>query len=104
MSSYLESTDSDSDKELVENVVQYDESKKTEIMETVLALKTEGNTFFGKGNYEQALEVYSSAIKLLKEFHLERDAIILLNRSATYLALKRFVPALNDANQGIDHG
>ncbi len=100
MSSYLNSPDSDSDKESP-SITELDEGKKAEITETVQSMKTEGNTFFSQGNFEKALEMYSSAAKLLKEFGLDKDSIILLNRSATYLALKRFVPALNDANQGI---
>ncbi len=101
MSSYLNSPDSDSDKESA-SITELDEAKKAEITETVQSMKTEGNTFFSQGNFEKALEMYSSAAKLLKEFGLDKDSIILLNRSATYLALKRFVPALNDANQGTE--
>ena len=38
-------------------------------------------------------------MKLLKESKLTLDDIILANRSAAYLALKRYVPASHDAFQ-----
>eukprot|EP00597_Dinobryon_sp_UTEXLB2267_P013023 CAMPEP_0170122450 /NCGR_PEP_ID=MMETSP0020_2-20130122/16702_1 /TAXON_ID=98059 /ORGANISM="Dinobryon sp., Strain UTEXLB2267" /LENGTH=113 /DNA_ID=CAMNT_0010353421 /DNA_START=241 /DNA_END=582 /DNA_ORIENTATION=- len=33
---------------------------------------------------------------------MPKDPIILLNRCASYLSTKKFVPALNDANQAIE--
>jgi tetratricopeptide (TPR) repeat protein len=98
MSSYLDSPDSDSEVESPSTHV--DEDKKAEVLSSIQNMKAEGNAYFSQNNYEKALELYTCALKTLKEFQLEKDSIILLNRSATYLALKRYVPALNDANQG----
>lgn len=104
MSTYLNEADSDSDDE--KNVTKgpakepMSEEQVNGILETAAALKAEGNSFFSKSEFEGALEKYTAAVSLLKESDLPKDGLILLNRSATYLALKRYVPALNDANQG----
>ena len=95
MSSYLDN-DSSTDEEgqnSVDPIAQ--EQAKTEATE----LKTIGNEAFGKGDYDAALEHYTKAVNVLKSAKCKPDAVILLNRSATYLALKRYVPALYDANQ-----
>ena len=106
MSTYLNEADSDSDgeknttsKESVREPLS--EEQVNGILETTAALKAEGNAFFSKSEFEGALEKYTAAVSLLKESDLPKDGLILLNRSATYLALKRYVPALNDANQGM---
>ena len=105
MSTYLNEADSDSDGE--KNATSkgparepLSEEQVNGILETTAALKAEGNAFFSKSEFEGALEKYTAAVSLLKESDLPKDGLILLNRSATYLALKRYVPALNDANQG----
>ena len=64
-----------------------------------LAQKDVGNEAFKSGDYDGALEAYTAAVNVLKAAHCKQDPLILLNRSATYLALKRYVPALYDANQ-----
>mmetsp|Transcript_55599 Transcript_55599/g.109754 ORF Transcript_55599/g.109754 Transcript_55599/m.109754 type:complete len:184 (+) Transcript_55599:61-612(+) len=103
MSSYLNEEDSDSDGE--RNVAVKGEPMTEEQTEGVVvmaaALKAEGNGHFSKGEFEEALTKYTAAVNTLKEAGLPKDCLILLNRSATYLALKRYVPALNDANQAI---
>ena len=99
MSSYLTTEDSDSDE--AEKSIQLSPEEREETLANITALKAEGNTLFSEANYESALEKYTSAINLGKKSGLPKDALILLNRSATYLALKRYVPALNDANQGL---
>eukprot|EP01032_Pedospumella_encystans_P020475 gene20475-23258_t len=106
MSTYLNEADSDSDGE--KNATSkgparepLSEEQVNGILETTAALKAEGNAFFSKSEFEGALEKYTAAVSLLKESDLPKDGLILLNRSATYLALKRYVPALNDANQAI---
>ena len=108
MSTYLNEADSDSDGE--KNAAgkgparePMSEEQINGILETTGALKAEGNAFFSKSEFESALEKYTAAVSLLKESGLPKDGLILLNRSATYLALKRYVPALNDANQGAVH-
>lgn len=108
MSSYLDEKDSDSDdggsntgaKTKSEPVT---EEQRESILSMCAALKTEGNGHFSKSEFEEALAKYTAAVNLLKNSNLPKDVLILLNRSATYLALKRYVPALNDANQGIVH-
>lgn len=105
MSNYLNEADSDSDGEKRTTIGGVEKEPLTEeqtqgILEASAALKAEGNAFFSKSEFEQALEKYTAAVSLLKESNLPKDGLILLNRSATYLALKRYVPALNDANQG----
>ena len=71
-------------------------------IEEAVSLKGLGNTAFGAKDYDEALKHYSAAVKLLKDTRCPRDALILLNRSATFLALKRFVPALYDATQAAE--
>lgn len=99
MSDYLNSADSGSDDE--KNVKSLTEEEVALAKEEATRLKAEGNDFFGKGDYDEALIRYTGAINALKRANLPKDALILLNRSATYLALKRYVPAMNDANQGM---
>lgn len=99
MSDYLNGSDSESENEKEKIVL--DEATRADILQTALNLKTEANQKFSAASYEDAVKIYSEAIKLLKENGLDRDPILFLNRSASYMALKRFVPALNDANQGL---
>lgn len=75
---------------------------KEEVLATCLSLKTVGNEHFGKAEYELALAKYTEAVNLLKKSELPKDPLILLNRSATFLALKRYVPAMSDASQVCD--
>jgi tetratricopeptide (TPR) repeat protein len=70
------------------------------VMARCQEFKVAGNSHFSAGEYDSALQQYTNAVNALKTAHLPKDCLILLNRSATYLALKRYVPALNDANQG----
>jgi len=99
MSTYFESRDSSDDEEAVDKK-EISEVDEASMKEAASILKTEGNSFFSQGQYSEALEKYSEAINILKRASLPKDAILLLNRSATYLAIKKYVPALNDANQG----
>ena len=102
MSDYLNSADSDSDTESRSAKMGSDTTveQQTDAIVKAATAKGEGNDLFGAGNYEEALLKYSEAIKTLSSAGLPKDSLILLNRSATFLALKRYVPALNDANQG----
>lgn len=105
MSSYLDEKDSDSDDGGKNATAKIQTEPLTEEeREAVLAmcagLKAEGNGHFSKSEFDEALAKYTAAVNLLKTSNLPKDALILLNRSATFLALKRYVPALNDANQG----
>ena len=97
MSSYLDDSDSD-ENEVREEVSE--EAKAEAVQGSVLA-KEEGNDKFKEGNYEEAVAAYTNGVNLLKGAALKKDismSVILLNRAATYLAMKRYVPALYDAN------
>ena len=97
MSSYLDESDSDDGKE--PKVV--DQATKDEAIAASGLAKEEGNEKFKEWDYEEAVKSYSNGVNLLKEAALKRDitmSVILLNRSACYLAMKRYVPALYDAN------
>ena len=105
MSSYLDEKDSDSDDGGKNSVgkIQLEpltEEQREGVLAECAGLKTEGNGHFSKSEFEEALAKYTAAVNLLKTSDLPKDSLILLNRSATFLALKRYVPALNDANQG----
>lgn len=95
MSSYLDGDDTDDEK--VDTGPVDPEAQKT-ASEEALALKEQGNESFKAADYTSALKFYTDALKLLDGAKCPKDSLILLNRSATYLALKRYVPALYDAN------
>jgi hypothetical protein len=58
--------------------------------------KNAGNRAFTQGKFDQALKFYSEAIEIWPENH-----ILYSNRSATYLQLKTYDKALEDAEQCI---
>ena len=95
MSSYLE-TNSDSDDE---EIITTTEQEKALGKEKASRLKSEGDDHFRLKDYNAALQFYTEAIKCLKSSGLPNDAVLLCNRSATYLLLKRYVPACHDAVQ-----
>jgi tetratricopeptide (TPR) repeat protein len=98
--SYLNSKDSDSDEEC--QTLNVTEEMIEEAKAQAIVLKAEGNAFFSAQDYDSAIKKYSAAINGLKNANLPKDAILLLNRSAAYIGAKRYVPALNDANQAIE--
>ncbi|KAB5593889.1 DnaJ like protein [Ceratobasidium theobromae] len=55
------------------------------------AVKEQGNEQFRKGQYDRAIELYSEAISLNPN-----EPSYLTNRAASYMAIKRFGPALAD--------
>jgi tetratricopeptide (TPR) repeat protein len=93
MSSYLDKDSSD------EEVGPVDPVQQEQAIAEALAQKDLGNEAFKSGDYDSALESYTAAVNVMKAAKCKLDPVILLNRSATYLALKRYVPALYDANQ-----
>ena len=101
MSEYLNDPDTD-DEGVAEGGPAVDPETQRIASEEAAALKTQGNAAFGAKDYDAALTHYSAAVKLLKDARCPRDGLILLNRSATYIALKRFVPALYDATQAAE--
>lgn len=56
--------------------------------------KTAGNKAFTQGKFDQALKLYTEAIEIWPENH-----VLYSNRSATYLQLKNFDKALEDADE-----
>lgn len=100
MSNYLESADSESENESEVKSSLTEEQKILAIQESS-GFKAEGNRYFGLADYGNALNLYTAGINVLKAANMPKDPLLLLNRSATYLALERYVPALNDANQGL---
>ena len=99
MSSYLEEEDSDEDGG---NQPAVDPEGMRIASEQAESLKSLGNDSFGQQDYESALKYYTEAINLLKKSSCPKNSVILLNRSATYLALKRYVPANFDAAQAAE--
>ena len=101
MSDYLNEADTDDEESNREQIAVDPEAQRI-ASEEAASQKALGNTAFGAKNFDEALTHYSRAIKLLKEARCPRDPLILLNRSATYLALKRYVPAHYDASQAAE--
>lgn len=98
MSTFFDEPDSDEEG----NKVQVSPEEVELALGSVAKTKAEGGEFFKAGNYDEALKSYTACVKTLKDAGLPRDAIILANRSATYLALKRYVPACHDAMQSAE--
>jgi len=99
MSDYLNEADSDTE-DASTSGGNLSPSDIEMVMARCQELKGTGNNHFSSGEFDLALQQYTNAVNALKTANLPKDCLILLNRSATYLALKRYVPALNDANQG----
>ena len=96
MSGYLNTADSDDEADS-ETLAQTSEEEKLAGKGKSAASKADGDEKFRSKDYNGALEAYTSAINALKSAGLPPDAVILSNRSATYLLLKRYVPACHDA-------
>ena len=58
-------------------------------MYSIMMHSAEGNAAFSLTNFEEALRYYTEALAVLKSVEAPRDPIILLNRSAAYIGLKR---------------
>jgi serine/threonine-protein phosphatase 5 len=65
--------------------------------EAVDALKQKGNDFFGKKEYDEAIEAYSEALALDPT-----NAVILCNRAICYIRTEKYGAALEDANKAIE--
>ena len=87
-----------------------------ETVQAILEAKTEGNKAYQAGEYSAAISGYSKAVKLLPCVDYDSDdpadcasmkeidpelrkqaAIVLCNRAAAYMGLKKPIPALADA-------
>jgi hypothetical protein len=91
---------SDSDEEAAGPMVSPEEMEFARA--DVIKAKEEGGQHFKDQNFEEALACYTTCVNTLKKAGLPRDPVILANRSATYLALKRYVPACHDAMQSAE--
>ncbi|KIJ28582.1 hypothetical protein M422DRAFT_189532 [Sphaerobolus stellatus SS14] len=60
-------------------------------------IKAEGNALFGKGDYANAIDKYTTAISIVPD-----NAILYANRSACYMALKRYGDARTDAKKATE--
>lgn len=104
MSTYFDSNESDSDEGSAGGVSagEITPAAVEEARALALAAKNEGNASFSAGKLEEAVAKYGEAMMALKVANLPKDGVLHLNRSASYMGLKRYVPALNDANQAIE--
>ncbi|XP_053310788.1 protein unc-45 homolog B [Spea bombifrons] len=69
-------------------------------MEDPNQLKEEGNKYFQANDYDQAIDSYTKAIKLVKDKKVL--AVLYRNRSACYLKKENYVQAATDATKAID--
>ncbi|KAJ8481974.1 hypothetical protein ONZ45_g15127 [Pleurotus djamor] len=72
--------------------------KNLELRDKVDALKVEGNTLFGRKNYQAAIEKFTAGLKLD-----DKHAILYCNRAACHLALSKYVEASEDAKLAIKY-
>uniref|UniRef100_A0A7S4BM42 Uncharacterized protein n=1 Tax=Chrysotila carterae TaxID=13221 RepID=A0A7S4BM42_CHRCT len=80
------------------------------LLQAITALKAEGNKHYAAGEYQEAAAVYSKAVRQLPDPEEDdvppalasQAAVILCNRSATYMHLKKAVAALADAQLAAD--
>jgi len=79
--------------EVVDSQESFDESEK---------LKEAGNEAFKLGNYEDAIECYTKAIKKTKDEFEKQKAVYYKNRAACHLKLENFDDAVSDCNQSLE--
>lgn len=63
--------------------------------------KEEGNEAFQKGEYENAIKLYTKAIQSTHDETLEK-ATYYKNRAAAYLKLKKYEKVIKDATSALD--
>ena len=100
--------------ELVQRVISYsciaprDDAKglssveKNEDVIPISHLKEQGNAYFKEDNFQKAVEIYSSAIKLTNGMSCF-DPTLLSNRASAFIKLQKFEDALKDADDYISH-
>ena len=100
--------------ELVRRVISYsciaprDDAKSLSSVENnegiipISDLKEQGNAYFRKGNFQKAVEIYSSAIKLTNGMSCF-DPTLLSNRASAFIRLENFENGLKDAEDYILH-
>ncbi len=78
------------------------EASSCELEEKIEKLKLDGNKSFREDRYKEALDAYSSAIKLAQDCNYNAfNPLLLTNRATVYIKLGRYDDALKDANDYI---
>ncbi len=78
------------------------EASSSELEERIEKLKLDGNKSFREDRYKEALDAYSSAIKLAQDCNYNAfNPLLLTNRATVYIKLGRHEDALKDANDYI---
>ena len=78
------------------------EASSSELEEKIEKLKLDGNKSFRENRYKEALDAYSSAIKLAQDCNYNAlNPLLLTNRATVYIKLGRYEDALKDANDYI---
>ena len=78
------------------------EASSSELEERIEKLKLDGNNSFREDRYKEALDAYSSAIKLAQDCNYNAfNPLLLTNRATVYIKLKQYEDALKDANDYI---
>ena len=67
------------------------------VEEEIRRLKEDGNKNYREGCYTEALNAYSSAIKLVQDCSVVPEPLLLTNRSMAYIKLELYEDALKDA-------
>ena len=73
----------------------------SELEKKIEELKLDGNKSFKESRYKEALDAYSSAIKLAQDCNNAFNPLLLTNRATVYIKLKQYEDALKDANDYI---
>lgn len=97
-STYFDEPDSDNDNNDNSDQKVLTQEDIAEIKSSVDKLKQQGNASFSQNDYKNAIIGYTEAINVLKQNNQPPNALLHLNRSASYLSEKSFVKALHDAN------
>ncbi|XP_065649315.1 tetratricopeptide repeat protein 1-like [Hydra vulgaris] len=79
------------------------EDVKLKLHEDSKSLKEEGNTFFSKGEYEPAIDLYSQGIAKCPKCFSKTLSILYSNRSACYMKLDETELAINDCSSALEH-
>ena len=78
------------------------EASSSELEERIEKLKLDGNKSFKENRYKEALDAYSSAIKLAQDSNYNAfNPLLLTNRATVYIKIKQYEDALKDANDYI---
>ena len=77
------------------------EASISKLEKKVESFKLDGDKSLKEGRYKEALNVYSSAIRLTQDCNNLFDPSLLTNRATVYIKLMRYEDALKDANDYI---